>query len=257
MIAVISDVDGSMIDEKGRDEGVKESLELLSSLGIKVALATTKTAAETKELWRRVGAGELLAAVELGGALCSSSPLPYSDFEEGGLECLLLGSPIAEFEEEMERALEGCSYVRLSKATPAQASEILGFPEELAALAVRRQLVEVIWSRDLSCLLSRVGELEKRGLRAIAGYRFLHVGRHEGKGRAMELMKALLRARKYIAIGDSPLDRDMLEMADVAIVIPRDGMIDVRPRRADYIVAPYPAPQGWVWASRQIALSLI
>ncbi|MCX8196647.1 MAG: hypothetical protein N3F67_06220, partial [Acidilobaceae archaeon] len=55
---------------------------------------------------------------------------------------------------------------------------------------------------------------------------------------------------------DSPLDLDMLEMADVAIVIPRGGVIDVRPRRADYIVAPYPAPQGWVWASRQIALLL-
>ncbi|MEN2999109.1 MAG: hypothetical protein ABDH61_00795 [Acidilobaceae archaeon] len=257
MIAVITDVDGSMLGEQGNDEGIKESLQLLSSLSIRVALATTKTIAEVEQLWRRLEEGELLAAVEMGGAVCSSSPLPYFDFVWNGFECIRLGSPLEEFEEDMERALEGCSYVRLSKTTPAQASAILGYPEEAAALATKRLFLEVLWSKDLSCLLSRVGELERRGLSAIAGYRFLHVGRHEGKRKAVEIMRGLLGAGKYVAIGDSPLDQDMLEALDVAVVIPRGGRIAVRPRRADYVVAPFPAPQGWVWASRQIALSLL
>lgn len=252
-------MDGSMISYDGRREGVAEAIERLLASGFTLALSTTKTAAEVVALWEELTPGrELLAIVEAGGAICSSRPLWEPGVRLSGLWCVELGERIESFEADMLEALSGCSFARLTRLPPEEAARLLGCSPSQAALATRRSYVEVLWSKDMRCLEGKIGELERRGLFALGTDRFFHVAKHGGKGRALRVLIDRLAPRRTVAIGDSSLDLEMLEEADAAVVIPKEGgRAAIRLRRADYVIAPYPAPAGWVWASSAISLGLI
>jgi len=264
---LLTDIDGSMIGLDGSREGVGEAVALLNSLDVAIVPVTTKTIEEVSYLASQLGFGGegLIAVVEMGGAICATRGyLSFSNpMDIGGFECEALGSPIAMFEGYLDDVLRECSAVRLSKASQGEAEEILGLRGLEAILATRRVFLEVIWSRDRGCLERISRRLEARGLNTFMWRRFLHVGLHRGKGvavvRLLELLRPLLKGRvKVIGVGDSEADKEFLETVGIAIVIPQeDGRQAVGLQRADYIVAPYPAPKGWVWASHQIAYNIL
>ncbi|MEM0365978.1 MAG: HAD-IIB family hydrolase [Acidilobaceae archaeon] len=260
---IFTDLDGSMIGYDGRIDGISVALETLYRLRVKVIPVTTKTLAEVSHLWSNIAPyDQLIAITEMGGAICAprgyivtDNPLRLEEFE-----CKALGLPIREFEDRLERILRDCDYIRLSKASPSEAKQIVLLPEPTAILATRRYFLEVLWSKDRRCILEREEDLRKEGLNIVVGDRFIHVGSHHGKIKAiLELLKnPIIVGLESIGIGDSIMDQEMLEITDKAIVIPNiDGSTKVKPRRGDYIIAPYPAPQGWVWASKLITLNLV
>lgn len=259
MKLVISDVDGSMISYDGGADGIAEAIERLLASGISLVLSTTKTAEEVSVLWRELAPGrDLIAVIEAGGAICSSRPLWESGVRLSDLWCVELGERVESFERDMLEALRGCSFVRLSQLSPREVGELLMRPAAEAALAMRRRYVEVLWSKDMRCLEEKAGELERRGLTVLGTDRFFHVCKHGGKEGAMRVLLRHMRPRTTIGVGDSSIDRGMLEEVERAIVIPKEGgRLTVRLRRSDYIIAPYPAPAGWVWASKMISLGLI
>jgi hypothetical protein len=48
------------------------------------------------------------------------------------------------------------------------------------------------------------------------------------------------------------MDAEMLEEADIAVLIPPKKGRPPTLRRLDYIAAPWPAPRGWEWAVERL-----
>lgn len=266
-ILVLTDIDGSMIGYDGSREGVREAVELLKMLGAIVIPVTAKTLDEISYLGEQLGFGEkgLISIVEMGGAVCATKGYLslMNPLEFNGFECEVLGGLIEEFDEILDVTLRNCNAIRLSKASLSEAEEILGLRGVEALLATRRRFLEVIWSSDRECLVKASRRLEELGFNILMGRRFLHVGLHKGKGEAvlrlLDRLKPLLNGKvKVIGIGDSEADISFLELVDKPMIIPHDDpSYDIRLGRPDYVVAPYPAPRGWVWVAKQIALDLI
>ncbi len=261
---ILTDIDGSMIGYDGCRDGVRETVELLNAHHIPIIPVTAKTAHEILYLGEELGfaSGGLIAIVEMGGAICATThlPLPEDPIEVKGLQCYPLGDPIAGFEHVVEEALEGCKSVRLSRASLDDAERILGLKGLEALLATKRLFLEVVWSDDRKCLEEASKKLSKAGLNTFLGRRFLHVGSHRGKGEAvlrlLDVLKSMMVGRpRIVGIGDSEADLEFLELVDEPIVIPQGSTsLNLRLRRSDYMIPPYPAPQGWIWAVRQILL---
>lgn len=263
---VLTDIDGSMIGYDGSRAGVREAVELLNALHIPVIPVTAKTLHEVSYLAVELGFARegLIAVVEMGGALCATKGLLQLDdaVEVNGYKCSLLGGFIEDFDHLVEEALRECRALRLSKASLEEAEEILNLRGLEALLATRRMFLEVVWSNDRKCLEEASRKLSKLGLKTFLGKRFLHIGLHSGKREAvLRLLKALenttLTKPTIVGIGDSDADIEFLELVDKPIIIPQDHMSpDIRLKRADYTIAPHPAPHGWVWAVKHITLNL-
>ncbi len=260
---VLTDIDGSMISYSGDYSGIRESIELLKSVNVKVIPVTAKTLAEVAYLDGKLelSSGGLTAIVEMGGSICSKHYIvpgcEYIDIE--GYKCCLIGRPIWEFKDHIMEAFKECNYIALSQASPSEAELILGIERGEATLATRRITLEVLWSPDIECLKTKLEKLKHKDLKITVG-RFIHIGTHNGKGAAVNklIQTPIFKGLNTIGIGDSEIDLEMLETVEKSIIVPQeDGTLRVRPRRANYIITPYPAPKGWTWASKMIALNLI
>ncbi len=259
---ILTDIDGSMIGYDGSKDGVEEAIEILNSLHIPIIPVTAKTIYEVSYLGDRLGFARegLIAIVEMGGAICTTKHIPWPGrvVEVEGFQCNLLGDLISDFEHVVEEALGDCRVVRLSKASLDDVERLTGLKGLEALLATKRMFLEVIWSNDRVCLEKASIKLSKAGLYVFLGRRFLHVGSHRGKGDAVQRLLDILRnitinKPRIIGIGDSEADLEFLELVEEPIVIPQTNFSsNLRPRRLDYTIAPYPAPHGWIWAVKQI-----
>ncbi|MDM7275834.1 MAG: HAD-IIB family hydrolase [Thermoprotei archaeon] len=261
---VLTDIDGSMISYSGDYTGIRESIELLKSVKVKVIPVTAKTLAEVVYLDGKldIGGGDLTAIVEMGGSICSKHYIiPGCDHVNiEGYKCCLIGRPLWEFKDHVVEALRDCDYIALSQASPQEAEVILGIERGEAILATKRVTLEVLWSQNIECLKAKLEKLKLRGLEITVGRRFIHVGTHYNKGAAVNKLieTPIFKGLNTIGIGDSEIDLEMLETVEKSIIVPQeDGTLRVKPRRSDHIIAPYPAPKGWVWTSNMIALGLI
>jgi mannosyl-3-phosphoglycerate phosphatase len=271
-LVVATDLDGTVLDlETYSYEGVREAAGALAGLGVPVVVVTSKTLWEAWLYWRRLGfrgpGGPLVVFEVSGGAAGGPGSLAWWDWvdPETGLHVASLAPPLAAVEGLVERSIPpGCRgrVVRLSRADPGLVGEILGLPRSEAALASRRLYDEALWSPDRGCLEEAARRASLLGLTVRWGARVLHLtGARGGKAWALRLLAGRLsprlRGETVVALGDSPSDADMLEEADYAVVVPhRGGRVGVSPRRGDYLVAPEPAPRGWVWAVREVLLRL-
>ncbi|MEB3851440.1 MAG: hypothetical protein LRS49_02510, partial [Desulfurococcales archaeon] len=203
---------------------------------------------------------------EVGGGVAGSpSSLAWWDWvdRETGLHVVDLAPRLGEIEHLIESSIPPwCAgrVVRLTRAPPEVVGEILGLPRGEAEQASRRLYDEALWSGDRRCLLEAYERASRLGLNARFGARVLHLTAARGKAWALRVLLGGLSPRlaggtALAALGDSPSDADMLEMADYPVVIPRPGgAVGVRPRRADYSIARQPAPRGWVEAVGELLL---
>ncbi|MFN4046732.1 MAG: hypothetical protein ACK4H7_05270, partial [Acidilobaceae archaeon] len=186
---VLTDIDGSMISYSGDYSGVRESIELLKSVKVKIIPATAKTLAEVIHLDGKldIGGGDLTAIVEMGGSICSKHYIipGCEHMEIEGYKCCLMGKPIWEFRDHIVEALKDCEYIALSQASPREAELILGIESREAVLATKRVTLEVLWSPNIERLKTKLEKLKNKGLNITAGRRFIHVGTHYNKGAAV------------------------------------------------------------------------
>lgn len=133
-----------------------------------------------------------------------------------------------------------------------------GLPLSEASLIKKRLYIMslIVKRRDEKCI-SRLGdEVRKRGLGIISGPRFIHIYNGKGKLGVLEKLGKIFPSLRNSVIayaGDTLTDKNALERADIAFVMPQpDYKLKVRPQRTDYIIPPYPAPRGWVWAVNKL-----
>ena len=138
-------------------------------------------------------------------------------------------------------------------------AEITGLLPAQAELAKQRHGTEpILWQDSESRLQDFIGKLAEDGIQVVRGGKFIHLMGQVDKADGTQLVIDLYQAAEpdtrwtTVAIGDSENDLLMLERADIAVVIPHDGTIRIRPTNPNTHFAKHNASQGWAEAVQTI-----
>jgi predicted mannosyl-3-phosphoglycerate phosphatase (HAD superfamily) len=272
---VFTDIDHTMLGSNADATGISFAVERFEVNNIPVIPVTAKSIYEILAvrdllgLWRHE---RIIAIAESGAAVYAHRDvLPYADGEVSvngeRLEYVKLYPDNIDLSTISSAAMKAFSLAKcreppidVSRMDGRKLSEITGLPVHLASLIPLHDHMKIYFSRDSECKLRVKEILESMGFYVGLGRNFIHVGAHRGKGYAvrwaLENIPELFY-RSSIAFGDSLPDRDMLELADIPIVIPPEEGAPLRLRRCDYLIAPCPPPCGWVTASTILVLNIL
>jgi len=270
-LAVFTDLDHTMIGKNASVNGVPEAVERLEAMGIPVIPVTAKSIYEIVETARILGLFRrmpIIAVAESGGGVYAERgilPWSHGEIRVNGVRLeyvdLALGRELDEFAEATLLAFReaGCAEppVDVADLGAEKLSEITGLPPSLARLIPLRRHIKVFYHPSVECKRRAAAILESWGYYTSVGRNFIHIGAQRGKAWAVSwILRNVprLRGLGYVAMGDSDHDKEMLERACLAFVIPPESGNPLRLDRADYVVAPYPAPEGWVYASESVLL---
>jgi mannosyl-3-phosphoglycerate phosphatase len=239
----VSDLDGTLLDDRYRFDAARPALEALTAAGATLVLASSKTRAEMEPLVENLGLSCPLI-VENGGAIL----LPSQD---GGYETVAIGIEHDTLRRALvEIGLEVGVAVRGFSSFDAEAVAFLtGLDVEGARRALSREHDEPFVLSDERKAASLAAAAERRGLQVTRGGRFFHLTGDTDKGRALEQLFALIgRPRQVVGLGDARNDLPLLAVVDRPIVIPRangevDPALESALPRAE--VAPAAGPAGW------------
>jgi len=244
-IAVFSDLDGTLLDERYRWNAAARTLARLRAANIPLVLTSSKTRVEMLALRDELAPGQPLIFENGCGIARSDAPEAVERF---GPDYPALRSTIVEL-----RKRTGVDFRGFGDMDDAEVARRTGLPLAGAALARQREASE-------PGVLSTSGDtgrrfedaLDEHGLRMVLGGRFHHVMPRADKAIAMGRVAARLAAergvdRMYcIAAGDSANDADMLRAADQAIIVRRhDGSWLDLDREDGVRRSRAPGPAGW------------
>ena len=273
-IIVLTDIDGTLIPVRGSASEVRESVKSiikLRTLGVPIVPVTGKTLKETIVCSKELGMGYnngLLMIVEFGAAIYASpgTLITSSITRRGELEAIVLAEPLANIKDLLEKIVPPTCRDRVKIVTKCdldEAMELIGLrTKRETELALKREFTEAVYAPDPVCKKEVKRRALALGLDVIEGRTLLYIGKGLGKDRAArKLIYSLPDTRLgkaiTVALGDMPPDRGFLEQSDIAIIMPwKDGRVNLKLRRPDYIVAPYPAPQGWSWSVERVIIPL-
>jgi len=229
-LMVFTDLDGTLLDHHSYDvEPALPALQRLRALTIPVVLTSSKTAEELAVHHQRLG---LVApfVFENGGGI--ATPSPGSAGSPPGYRLRLLGPSREHILATLARLRQepAFRFAGFADWSAAEVASRTGLMPEDAILARQRLCSEPIaWDGTESALEAFRAALHQYGLRLVAGGRFLHVLGQTDKAIALATLLAERSERLgtrsiSVALGDSGNDRDMLEAADLAVVVRRpDG----------------------------------
>lgn len=234
---IFTDLDGTLLDHDDYSfDAARPALAEIRARGIPLILSTSKTLAEVIAINRALENRQPVI-VENGGALCFPLDLPYpfeltAHEQEQGHAVIRLGPPYAEIRrfirqvrDEHAWGLRGFGDMRTRDVM-----QLTGLSEAAARSAMQRQCSEPFLWFGSEAELAALGELVRgQGLDLTRGGRFWHLTGQTSKAAGLKAMRTLFAVDSdtlltTIALGDSENDREMLQAADIAVVIRRsDG----------------------------------
>ena len=266
-LLIVTDLDRTLLSSSYDYHGVVDTLEKLKMLKVPVIPVTSRTFKELELYMRKIPLGELdggiVAVVEVGGAIHASEHLVKGP---KGSSNKIVEIPLAQrlesvsklIDESIREAMCSSEPLAFTKATTEEIASETGLTPIEARFAKMRSYDETLVFQDARCKRRFIKAALKRGLDVVESIRHVHVGLGIGKERGLlKLIKVIPRFRMgrltTICLGDSPMDRRMLESCNIAIVIPWDDRVcRVMPRGKHVIISPYPAPRGWSWAIEKV-----
>jgi len=244
---IFTDLDGTLLDHADYGyEAARPALAELRKRGIPLVLCSSKTAAEILALREDPDLHDCAAIVENGAGVLAAGARQAEPPPTHARLLELLGDLPAELRD---------GFSGFSSWTRATLIERTGLDPESARRAALRDYSEPgLWLGDDERCRRFLAELQKLGIQAQQGGRFLTLGFPASKAGRMRAMIAAYRDSRggpvaSIALGDAPNDIEMLERADLGIVIPNPahagmpalaGGGGVRIMRAKTA-----GPQGW------------
>ncbi|GAB5406515.1 MAG: mannosyl-3-phosphoglycerate phosphatase-related protein [Aureliella sp.] len=240
-LAVFSDLDGCLLDKATYSFApALPTIERLKQLGIPLILASSKTEAEMIPLASAMELDEAPLICENGGCVRWSN-------QGGQAERIVLGEPrvrILDVLKGLKNEFKFRSFVDLGVGGVAECTQL---PVEKAELAVQRESTEpLLWDDEQSRLSGFQAAIEAAGLSLTRGGRFWHIAGATTKGKGMQaVLDRSYPATDSVAIGDSPIDQSLLDIAEHPIGIPQpDGQVLVTVHSGGRI-ASQPGPAGW------------
>ena len=265
-VLVFTDLDGTLLDHDSyRFDAARPALEALHERRIPLILATSKTLAEAVVVSQRLGNTAPLI-VENGGALCFPAGHPAICSADGlerrdGFTVMRLSPPYALIRAfiERQRAASGFALRGFGDMDDGAVAAATGLPLAEARLARQRLCSEPFEWQDSASRLRQFGTAaEQAGLRITRGGRFHHLMGGTSKARALHLMRGLYRDTwgkdpQVIALGDGENDSEMLQAADIAVIVRRpDGSHLECAGRQRTLFTEAPGPRGWNKAMLQL-----
>ena len=239
---VFSDLDGTLLDHHSYGHApAAPALAALRARGIPLILASSKTAAEIAVLHAELGLGTAPAIVENGAGLWQpgeGSSQDASDYRR--IRAALQALPAA-----LRRPFTG--FGDLGEKGIAMAT---GLPPEAARAAARRQHSEPgLWTGDDAGLLAFAAALAPQGITARRGGRFLTLSLGGTKAQMMAQVARRYGAPLTVALGDAPNDAEMIEAADLGVIVRNDHGTPLPPLDGEasgrVLRTALPGPAGW------------
>jgi mannosyl-3-phosphoglycerate phosphatase len=259
-IVLFTDLDGSLLDaETYSFEGARPALQELRRRSIPIVACTSKTAAETRHVLRRLEE-DAPFIVESGAGVY----LPERIFAGLGPEGERRdGCRLVKLASGYDEVLGGMAEIRqrfrggvrgFHDMTPEEIARETGLSIEMAKLAKGREFDEPF--RLEGDLPSGVEDLDAiaaaRGLRLSRGGRFWHLHGDTDKGRAVDLVASLYEELwgtvKTIGAGDSAMDLSLLVAVDIGVIVAKpDGGYDpvLMERVQTPVLSERSGPEGW------------
>lgn len=247
-LIVFTDLDGTLLDHDSYSPAAAEpALARLRAAGVPVVLASSKTAAEIAPLRAELGFDHVPAIVENGAGLLE----PGSEAPPGG-QYAELRDMLDALPADLRAGFRG-----FGDWGPQGIAQRAGLPLEQAARAAQRQFSEPgLWTGSAADKKRFVEALAARGITAREGGRFLTLSFGGTKAGRMEDILTRYGHPFSVALGDAPNDVEMLERADLGIVVANPhraplpalrGEAEGRIRRTAL-----PGPAGWNDAILQV-----
>ncbi|MBN2905081.1 MAG: HAD hydrolase family protein [Rhodobacteraceae bacterium] len=248
-LLVFTDLDGTLLDHEDYSHTAADpALTRLRAARVPVILASSKTAAEIAPLRAELDLSDYPAIVENGAGILG----PGEDTLPGGgrydeLRATLNGLPAG-----MRAQFQG-----FGDWSPDEIARRSGLPLAEAALAAQRRYSEPgIWSGDVAAQAEFIAALREMGVTARAGGRFLTLSFGGTKAGRMAEIAAHYPTPFIVALGDAPNDTEMLEQADLGIIIANPHHPPLPPLMGEdkghILRTDIPGPKGWNTAMEQV-----
>lgn len=228
---IVSDLDGTLLDHYDYSHApVDRLLPALERRHIPLVLNSSKTRPEMIEL-RRALDNRHPFIVENGSAIFIPtgyfSEKPAAAREAGDYWIIEPGTPRVQLLDylQTDAAQHGAPYLSFASASTNEIVAATGLKPDQAASAARRDYSEpLLWRGSDGEKLAFRRRAQAAGFSTLEGGRFLHLLGKTDKGSAIQTLLNCYRRQNHVdyrlvAAGDSPNDLDMLEVAQIAVIV--------------------------------------
>lgn len=245
-LVVYTDVDGCLLNKSDyRWSDAAETIRRLQRLHVPLILSSSKTAAELAGLQQAIGLVESPFIAENGALVV------WPD-EDGTPHRTVLGADRSHLLTVLARLKPEFRFRSFRDLGVDGVMQATDLPQPAARQAMQREATEpLLWDDQVERIAEFRERLAAEHLTLTQGGRFWHVAGPTTKGRAMQVVTDAFQQRMgerptTVAIGDSPIDQSMLDVADHPIGIPApDGTLQVTLPADRGIRAPQPGAAGW------------
>lgn len=242
LVLVFSDLDGTLLDHDSYSwAAARPALDLIHKTGGGLVLASSKTAAEIYPLRAAMGFDGWPAITENGAGVLAAHQKPVDITGD----YIALRKVMDEMPPHLRRRCRG-----FGDMTTQEVSEATGLPLPDADRAKDRAFSEPCQWDGTSAERAELDRyLASRGVSARQGGRFLTLSFGRTKASAMAEIIADLKPASTIALGDAANDIEMLQAADVGVIVANPNHVAL-PRQPGedsgrIIRTTATGPQGW------------
>lgn len=241
-LLVFTDLDGTLLDHESYSwSPARPALDALRELGAGLVLASSKTAAEIAPLREAVGFTTWPAIVENGAGTLE----PGEDGSATRGDHQKICDALAALPADLRDRFQGFTDMSVDDVVACT-----GLPAEDAERARARRYSEPgLWSGDEAGCAAFVTQLKEQGISARMGGRFLTLSLGQTKADRMREIVTDAAPKRTVALGDAPNDTEMLEAADIGVVVanPASTPLPELPGEAAGRIrrTHLPGPAGW------------
>jgi mannosyl-3-phosphoglycerate phosphatase len=256
-LLVLTDFDGSLLDQKGEWQDARSALTRLRQIGAHVVPVTSKTAFEVRPI-RSAMSLRGAYAVESGSGVYALPWPKGEDVRRAGYSPDAMLRRARSYSETRQalRAmgrLVGRRFIGFGDLTPNGLASLIGSDAASAMRARARRWSEPFVPPTSLCFDEVVAAARQLGFDVLQGNRFWHlVTQGVDKGAAARLLIRHYRLRwrnvSVIAIGNGPNDKSLLEQADSAFVVPGPRGPDPSLLQGEWEIVDFPGAAGWAAA---------